>query len=403
MRIKTIISLFIVLGLVFNVNTILAQQIKEAQIPILNKASYEQKVKAGLDGKVKGWAAVLIQSGTVKSQLAGGMARNIGDGDGIHPMLVTTPANIGSTAKFLSGVALLDLFEKKKEKTVNQWLDQKMYLYLPEIWQAGVHESVKNITFRHLLTHTSGLPASNKTLLERLGQDVSAGFDKRSYQNINFTLLTYLIPSVADYYWMHNFNVQIDNASWKAKDPEIIKRLGNRYEEYMRTKVFNKTVEPIKPSCDPAKELDSFAYIYASASDAAKGSVWSERDENGACHAQGGWYISARELASFVATFSATENLVTKATREMMFDDDNSFNAAMVWSFPINDSWYQTKFGFNPLPFMGGDAPVNNGAAHATIVMLPNGYYAVAIINSNDMNSTALTKILTDAFKNSIS
>ncbi|PWF46136.1 hypothetical protein [Massilia glaciei] len=58
----------------------------------------------------------------------------------------------------------------------------------------------------------------------------------------------------------------------------------------------------------------------------------------------------------------------------------------MVWSFTIADQDIKKKFKISQLAYMGGD----HGGAHASILMLPNGYYAVGIINSNDMSSYSL-------------
>jgi hypothetical protein len=80
-----------------------------------------------------------------------------------------------------------------------------------------------------------------------------------------------------------------------------------------------------------------------------------------------------------------------------MFDDDNA-NERLVWSFTTPDTAINQKFGLKMLPFMGGD----QGGAHASILMLPNGYYAIGIINSNDMNSTTVSVNMLRAFKTGI-
>ncbi len=91
---------------------------------------------------------------------------------------------------------------------------------------------------------------------------------------------------------------------------------------------FGKITPKIYPSCDAPNEYPKkniiYAMAYDSVSDTTKGFEWSEQVQNGSCHAQGGWYVSGRELAAFVANFAATETLVTNAVKAQMFNDDKA-------------------------------------------------------------------------------
>ena len=132
----------------------------------LDKAKFVQNVKAALDGKVMGYQVVLLDKGLIAAETAGGRARNAADGEAA--MTLNTPANIGSTAKFFAGVALLKLLSSPKGyvnpagRTLDQWLDMKMYVYLPKVWQDFMHESWKQVSLRELLQHKSGIRALTK-------------------------------------------------------------------------------------------------------------------------------------------------------------------------------------------------------------------------------------------------
>ena len=134
-----------------------AQQVKTTPPFNFDKAAYEKGVRTAFDGKVMGYATVLIKNGLVVSEVAGGWARNANDGN--VKMTTTIPANIGSTIKFTGGVALLHLFESKSKwinpsgRSVDNWLDMKVYVYFPKVWQDTMHPSFKQITFRKLLQH----------------------------------------------------------------------------------------------------------------------------------------------------------------------------------------------------------------------------------------------------------
>jgi hypothetical protein len=121
--------------------------------------------------------------------------------------------------------------------------------------------------------------------------------------------------------------------------------------------------------------------MYSLPSTVTAGGEYTSKKNDGACHAAGGWYMSGRELAAYVANFAATDEIVNQTTRDLMFNDDAPQDQ-LVWSMNIPDGNLLKNFGWNISPYMGGD----HGGAHATIVKLPNDYYAVGIVNSGILN-----------------
>jgi CubicO group peptidase (beta-lactamase class C family) len=117
------------------------------------------------------------------------------------PAVPNTVYLIGSTFKAMATIALLQLMEQGKFK-----LDDRVNDYLTDFKIQG--EDPKNpITFRHLLTHVSGLPAAFgpilvwgdggvPTLEEYLGKDLKvtrAPMEKEEYSNLAYTLVGYLV------------------------------------------------------------------------------------------------------------------------------------------------------------------------------------------------------------------
>ena len=378
-----------------------------------DKAAYEKRMRQAFDGKVMGYATVLIKNGQVVSEVAGGLARNAVDGN--VKMTTSIPANIGSTFKFFSGVALLQLFEAKvkgsRGRPMDYWLSQPIYTYFPKVWQDGMDPSIKQITFRHLLQHRSGFRAltaddlgddGKKSTFDYLATGVKpANFGARAYANANFTMLTFLIPMVAYPEFLTTVNKEAADKKWKADEAPIHKRIADAWEAYIKGQIFAKNIPKLTPSCNPTVEFvnqkKTWAPDYKSATDTGKGATRDSRVNNGYCHGAGGWYITARDLAAFVANFNATDTLVSSKTRDMMFDDDAA-DERLVWSFTTPDAAISQKFNLKMLPYMGGD----QGGAHASILMLPNGYYAIGIINSNDMNSQGVSVGMLRAFKTGI-
>ncbi|WP_106758488.1 serine hydrolase [Massilia glaciei] len=232
----------------------------------------------------------------------------------------------------------MNLFESK-DKTINprgytveQWLAQPIHPYFPALWQQKMDPSIKKITFRHLLQHRSGFRSLGK---EDLGADqqkrmfdyLAAGiegadFDQRKYANANFSLVTYLVPMIAHPDFLARVNQEASDKKWRAEGIEIHKRVADAWEAHMHGNIYGRITPAIKPSCNPtveyAKIKQAWAPDYASAGDAGNGVTHDSRVINGYCQAQGGWYIESRELAAFVANFSAAKTLVSGATRDLM-------------------------------------------------------------------------------------
>lgn len=385
---------------------------KDAPGTPFDKAAYETRLRKAFDGDQMGYATVLIKNGQVVSQIAGGLARNAADGS--MPMTVSTPANIGSTIKFTGGIALLQLFESKdpainpKGLTVDQWLATPIWAWLPDAWQKVADDSIRTMTFGQLLRHQSGFRAlakedlgadGYKRMVDYLVKGVEPGnVNDRDYENANISLITYLIPMIANPALRAAVNTEASVKKWHPEGLEIHQRIANAWEQHMHTKVYSKLTPAIRPSCNPTAEYPargmSWAPDYRFKGDTAKGATRDSRNTNGYCQAQGGWYITARELAAFVANFDATQTLVSHSLRDKLFNDDDA-DKRLVWSFTIADKAIDDKFHYSQLPYMGGD----HGGAHASIVALPGGYYAVGIINSDEYNSWYVSARLVRAFK----
>jgi CubicO group peptidase (beta-lactamase class C family) len=112
---------------------------------------------------------------------------------------------IGSTFKAMSTTALLQLMEKGKFK-----LDDPVNLYLGDVKIKG--EDPKNpVTFRHLLTHTSGMPGDfgpfplwEDDVPPKLEDYMRTSLrverpplEKEVYSNMGFSLIAYLVEKIS--------------------------------------------------------------------------------------------------------------------------------------------------------------------------------------------------------------
>src|SRR5687767_13682302 len=121
------------------------------------------------------------------------------------PATPNTVYLIGSTFKTMSSVALLQLMEQGKFK-----LDDRVNDYLTDFKIQG-EDPQRPITFRHLLTHTSGLPADfgpfpvwgdtvPPSLDEYLGKSLKVTkppLTSVTYSNTAYTLIGYLVQKLS--------------------------------------------------------------------------------------------------------------------------------------------------------------------------------------------------------------
>jgi len=373
-----------------------------------NEFTDKDGTKTGQKGKImsKGFAVVLIKNGKVVHEFADGLAVDkLGTANDVK-MTTSTPTNIGSAFKTISAISLLNFFENDANPaiSVNQWLDKPFWGYLPQIWQDEINTSkkldvqnIKKITIRQLLQHKSGFRGKDSTMkqpFDYLLRGVkSENMGVYDYENANFTLLTYVIPNLVDPGFKQAVDAEIKSQEIKSNNKAFFaKHYGDYFEQYLQSKVFNKITPKIKPSCDPEVDYGKlnkpFALDYGSPIVDGPETFWSEKKQNGGCHAQGGYYLSAREFAAFMANYSATETLISKSLRQSLRDE------GLVWAGEIKSSFIKQHFGVDAIPYHGGA----QGGYHAAVVQFPENYMAVAVVNSGPMSSGEIATYLKNAW-----
>ena len=172
----------------------------------LNKIA--ANLKNTLNGNVVGYAYAITKHGKVRRTGSGGKARIAGDGNRAY-----TPAtrqNVASVSKTITAVAVMQLLERNKLS-----IEHKIAPYLPKDWKRGYgFTNATSLTFRQLLSHTSGLDQRFKGLSDAQRKKWSNGWDglkyivkigvkkkdvgKYAYKNANFALFRVIVPHL----WM---------------------------------------------------------------------------------------------------------------------------------------------------------------------------------------------------------
>ena len=152
----------------------------------------------GGGANVVGYAYAIARHGAILRSGAGGNRRLSQDG-GRLPFTTHTQAQTASTAKTINATAIIKALYDR-----GLTVDTKVAPFLPSCWERG--KDVATLTFRQILSHTSGLPKAGsacnsgdgyKCLLDMIkkGRIATRAY---TYNTHAYDLLRFLLPMVVD-------------------------------------------------------------------------------------------------------------------------------------------------------------------------------------------------------------
>lgn len=289
--------LWIALAVCWGVHPVLAQPFPPNDTQVGNSPQFDLEVfrtrADELFGDVlKGYSFAVVRNGILVGTASGGVAVDTADAPFPVPMDAATPANVGSTVKMASAVALLSFFENDSSASVDEWLDRKIINYFPKVWRETLlassdpwRRAVREVTFRHILQHKSGLNVCSCPLVDADGDGeendclcrISGSFldginpdaigNTRSYSNGNLRILTFTLPYIVD----PEFGKAVDDKAERqgiteASESEFyLQELATYFGRYMQRNFFDKVSiqaapnvqlpsglwkERLVPSCD---------------------------------------------------------------------------------------------------------------------------------------------------------
>jgi CubicO group peptidase (beta-lactamase class C family) len=183
-------------------------------MPDINVGNFVSSVQARLKDSVVGYSFVIGGAKIPAVKYSYGQARTTANGTALN-FSSSVSSGVGSVSKFITAIAAVQLLDRPDAGGVVGWnimdatLDTPMYKALPPYWK--LRNDIQKITFRHLLTHTSGLAAegakgepgddyfSLKTYLsptQAPGTPPLGTLGSYAYSNVGFCLFRLLLPNI---------------------------------------------------------------------------------------------------------------------------------------------------------------------------------------------------------------
>lgn len=298
-----------------------------------------------LKGKGFGYSFAVYRKGKLIDARAGGFhARNTEIRED-KPVTPDTKMQIASMTKTITAAAFLRLAKEKGIKTTDKIID-----YLPKNWVKG--PNIDLITFKDLLTHTSGIVGMNancqngsytENVWYGLKLLVENGIRKENhgascYQNANFGLFRVLIPS-------------INGLQFTGNDENDALFASRGYKEYVQKSIFEKAGVVTDEFLGNGFPAPTFGYDFPYSGEHGF-------DPGNFSETTGGYgiYLTANQgVKLYAALFSPEDNAVlTQDVRDEIVNSGLGCYSAVMpeGKFSYHDGWWFSSLGFvNPKGF----------------------------------------------------
>ncbi len=302
-----------------------------------------------LNGNSAGYSLIISYKGQYKTSRSGGQSRRMQDLP-VQPFTMYDKYSIASVSKTISVVALIKKLSELPGGISN--LDALVWTWLPSHWQMGMN--IKTITFRQLLTHTSGFrydpdPASTKngddyqTLKNLVAAGINLGDKTPSYNNRNFALLRLIIPKMAGYNIIPISNNMQPAMLTVLENTQAI-QFANAYKDYCRQVIFNKLGTTATQTIDCINTDANPRLCYVFPVNGSKG-YFSGKDASLSSGAQG-WVLTTMQINDFFTRLQYSQDLLPTNLSTMMRDKLLGYDRNGITSDGITYYWKNGIYDF---------------------------------------------------------
>lgn len=276
------------------------------QLYHLDVKGFAKALHAALKDSVAGYVMRLRQHGSTISTLQWNWAKTPADGgEGWTP---DVRVHVASCSKLITGIAMTKLLNDKHIS-----YDTPINYFLPGYWAKG--PNIDKITFRHLMTHTSGFnTGKSDSDYEFMKAQVAAGVNdlgQYHYQNMNFGLCRILISVI-------NSNL----SACANFDVSFLPNFNDIFWDYITIQSYVKYVQDhvfapagvSGPTLDhPAP--DALAYAFP-----LSGNGWNSGDLS-AVSGGAGWHMSVDDLLDVMGAFRRKGTIMSTTQAQAQLDD----------------------------------------------------------------------------------
>lgn len=319
---------------------------------------FEQNLKTRLEGRTIGYTYAIYERETLRKRGAGG--HWLLPDQEMYPDRRLTALSMSKT---ITAAAVMKAIEELRSQGKTISIDSPVAPYIPRGWVMG--PNVQNITFKHLLTHTSGLwgvgskPDSYASLQKTIAQGTIDNpstvekieeFGKKDYENANFCLFRIIIPYMI-------YPEQVDNLTPETAPLET----GKLYVKYVREKIFAPIALGDVDVYQPGPGLNRY-YVFNDLADFSEDRPTT--DLIPILHAGAGfWRLSSVEFGRFISKLRYGKIVSPESFQSMMENELGMYESASLYGKYYNHN--------------GGTED-----AQADWMIFPNGITAVFQANS---------------------
>lgn len=331
---------------------------------------FEQLIWLGMAGEAVGYSYAITLHGQLDRDGAFGEARTDADGSPVAQSS-TKEMNIASVSKTITAVAVMQRLE-----ALGIDIDDSIEPWLPPTWVTG--PGIDDLTFRDLLTHESGLYLNvtedpdlglgytYDALRQYIALGINPDYKVFVYQNANFAMFRILIP----YLWPNAWPVLEWAESLEESQPGTLDST-TAYLYWLY--VFQSVLVPsgVTAACAPSDTDPTLLYRFP-----YDGSIGVDAGDWSAICGSGGWYLSAVELAAFLAHIRFDDGVLSDQARAIM--NQNSLG----WMDKDNYWWitgdylaYRMHGGdllYGPEPWKGVDTCIADFPIEVQVALLIN-------------------------------
>ena len=288
--------------------------------------------------------------------------------------------NIASITKTITAAAVLQLLERR-----GLTIDSLIAPWLPGDWNLGI--GVNSLTFKSLLTHRTGFNTANSNFnatlsFNALRDSVQTGCinsQSHLYMNMNYALFRVIIPAL-----------------WKGLPgaPAIGEINATSasffYRLYIQQEIFDKLGVLNADCVSPSAEQPTLFYTNAANTPGVDYGDWTM-----ICGG-GGFYLSAIDLANFLANIRYNNDILSAANRDIMRDN------YIGWSelgtlVGAHGEYFNHGGSINNTGSAGG----NQGNMRGLIIQFPNNVDLALMTNSEIGADLSIRTVVFNAYENS--